>query len=77
VDDVENLQFSFDLFDFETNAGTANQSTTNLPNQIRSVSVSLSGRSSGLLTRAQKYYRFSLVSKVNIRNATFRNRYTE
>jgi hypothetical protein len=77
VDDVENLQFSFDLFDFETSAATANQSTTGVPNQIRSVSVSLSGRSSNLLTRAQRYYRFSLVSKINIRNATFRNRYTE
>jgi hypothetical protein len=76
VDDVENLQFSFDLFDFDTNAGTSNQSTTASPNQIRSVTVSIAGRSADLLTRAQEYYRFSLVSKVNVRNATFRNRYT-
>lgn len=77
VEDVENLQFSFDLFDFETNSDTANQPTTASPNQIRAVSVSISGRSAQFMERTQKYFRFSLVSKVNVRNATFRNRYTE
>ena len=75
VEDIENLQFSFDLFDFTTNDDTANQPTTNSPSQIRSVTVSLTGRSPKVLNRSNKYYRFSLVSKVNVRNATFRNRY--
>lgn len=76
VEDVENLQFSFDLFNFTTNADTANQATTASPNQIRSVSVSISGRSAQVIERTTNYYRFPLVSKVNVRNATFRNRYT-
>jgi Tfp pilus assembly protein PilW len=76
VEDIENLQFSFDLFDFTTNDDTANQATTNSPNQIRSVTVSLNGRSPKVMNRANRFYRFSLVSKVNVRNATFRNRYT-
>jgi Tfp pilus assembly protein PilW len=76
VDDVENLQFAFDLFDFTSNVDTANQATTSSPNQIRSVNVAISGRSPQMMQRSNKYYRFSLVSKVNVRNATFRNRYT-
>jgi hypothetical protein len=77
VDDVENLQFSFDLFDFDTNENTSGEETTDLPNQIRSVHVSISGRSPRVLNGSGEYYRFSLASKVNVRNATFRNRYTE
>jgi hypothetical protein len=76
VEDIENLQFSFDLFDFTTNEDTANQATTTSPNQIRSVTVSISGRSPQIMNQNNKYYRFSLTSKVNVRNATFRNRYT-
>lgn len=76
VEDIENLQFAFDLFDFETNSETSNQPTTTSPNQIRSVAVSISGRSAQVMERSRKYFRFSLVSKVNIRNSTFRNRYT-
>jgi hypothetical protein len=76
VEDIENLQFAYDLFDFETNSSTANQATTATPNQIRSVHVSISGRSPQVLERTGRYYRFSLVSKVNVRNTTFRNRYT-
>jgi Tfp pilus assembly protein PilW len=76
VEDIENLQFAFDLFDFTNNVDTANQATTTSPNQIRSVNVAISGRSPQVMQRSGKYYRFSLVSKVNVRNATFRNRYT-
>ncbi|MBI4473250.1 MAG: hypothetical protein HY646_11325 [Acidobacteria bacterium] len=77
AEDIENLQFSFDLFDYDTNVNTSNQETTNSPNQIRSVHVIINGRSSRILQRTQNYYRFSLASKVGVRNATFRNRYTE
>jgi hypothetical protein len=75
-EDIENLQFSFDLFDFQTNAETSNQASTASPNQIRSVLISLTGRSPDKLERTNSYYRLSLVSKINVRNATFRNRYT-
>ena len=75
AEDIYGLQFSYDLFDYETNADTANQATTNSPNQIRAVSVSIGGRSTVVNQRTNDFYRFGLVSKVNVRNATFRNRY--
>ncbi len=75
VEDVDNLQFSYDLFDFDTNVSTSNQPSTTSPNQIRSVNIQLNGRSPAILSNTKDFYRFGLVSKVNIRNATFRNRY--
>lgn len=75
VEGIENLQFSYDLFDFANNTDTSNQpSPTNL-NQIRSVRIALNGRSPDKLKRTGDYFHFGLVSKINIRNATFRNRY--
>src|SRR5262249_25264559 len=76
ANDVENLQFAFDLFDFTNNTESSNQSNTASPNQIRSVSISISGRSPAVMPKTNTYYRLSLVSKVNVRNNTFRNRYT-
>lgn len=76
AEDVENLQFTFDLYDFNTSTESSNQTTTASPNQIRAVNISLGGRSPAVLSSTKKYYRFSLVSKVNVRNNTFRNRYT-
>jgi len=75
VEDVENLQFTFDLFNFANNNDSSNQPDTEFPNQIRAVNVSLSGRSPSVLPKTDKYYRFALISKVNVRNNTFRNRY--
>lgn len=75
AEDIYNLQFAYDLFDFTTNVNTSNQATTNAPNQIRAVSISVDGRSSAINNRTGDYYRFALASKVNVRNATFRNRY--
>ncbi len=75
AEDIYNLQFSYDLFDFATNTDTVNQATTNSPNQIRAVSISIDGRSTSVDPRTNDYFRFGLVSKVNVRNATFRNRY--
>jgi Tfp pilus assembly protein PilW len=74
-DDIENLQFSFDLFDYNTAVQTSDVGATTSPNQIRAVLVALTGRSAEVLKRTSNYYRFQLVSKINIRNATFRNRY--
>jgi hypothetical protein len=76
AEDVENLQFTYDLYNFTSDSGSSNQSTTATPNQIRAVNIMLGGRSSAIMPRTQKYYRFSLISKVNVRNNTFRNRYS-
>jgi len=76
VEGIENLQISYDLFDYTNNTETSNQSTTTNPNQIRSVRVAINGHSPDKLKRTGDYYHFGLVSKVNVRNATFRNRYS-
>jgi Type IV Pilus-assembly protein W len=75
VEGIENLQFSFDLFDYTNNTDTSNQKTTSNLNQIRSVRVALLGHSPDKLQRTNDYAHFGLVTKINIRNATFRNRY--
>jgi Tfp pilus assembly protein PilW len=76
IEDIESLQFAFDLFDFTNNTESNNQSDTASPNQIRSVNISLSGRSPAHLPTRDDRYHFSLVSKVSVRNNTFRNRFT-
>lgn len=75
VEGIENLQFSFDLFNYSNDTDTSNVSTTRNPNQIRSVRVAINGHSPDKLKRTNDYYHFGLVSKINVRNATFRNRY--
>jgi type IV pilus assembly protein PilW len=75
VEGIENLQFSFDLFDYTNNTDTSNVGTTNNLNQIRAVRVAVNGHSPDKLQRTNDYSHFGLVSKINIRNATFRNRY--
>jgi len=75
AEDIENLQFSFDTWDESTSTQTANVKATANPNQIRSVSVSITGRSSKRKASTNNFYRFSLISKINVRNSTFRNRY--
>jgi hypothetical protein len=75
AEDIESLQFTFDLFDFATATENSNQATTTSPNQVRAVNVSIGGRSREKLERSNDYFRFSLVSKINVRNASFRNRY--
>ena len=77
VENIENLQFSFDLFNYTNSTDTSNvkaQAAAN-PNQIRSVRVALTGHSTDKLTRTKDYAHFELVSKINVQNATFRNRY--
>lgn len=75
AEDVVNLQFAYELFDFTTNVANANQPTTATPNQIRAVNISVTGRSPQRLRPNNQYYHFSLQSTVNVRNTTFRNRY--
>ena len=85
VEGIENVQFSFDLYNYTNSIDTSNVATTDpcpipgvvtpCPNQIRSVRVALYGHSPDRLKRTGDYYHFGLVSKINVRNATFRNRY--
>jgi prepilin-type N-terminal cleavage/methylation domain-containing protein len=75
VEGIENLQFSFDLFNYANNTDTSNVGTTSNPNQIRSVHVAVNGHSPDKIKRINDYFHFGLVSKINVRNATFRNRY--
>ena len=76
VENVENLQFSFDLYDDVNNTESANVATTSNPNQIRAVRVAINAHSTDLMPRSKEYFHFGMVSKVNVRNATFRNRYS-
>jgi len=78
IEGVEDLQFTYDLFDFATGVETANvvpASGFSSSNQIRSVNIMLKGRSPKKLRGTHDFYRFGISSKVTIRNSTFRNRY--
>jgi Tfp pilus assembly protein PilW len=78
IEGVEDLQLTYDLYDFTTSTETANVVPGTgfaLSNQIRSVNIAIKGRSPRRLERTGDYYRFGLTSKVTIRNSTFRNRY--
>ncbi len=75
AEDIYNLQFRYDLFDYNLLNPTVNVTTTTSPNQIRAVEISIEGRSAEVSAQTADFYRFGLVSKVNVRNSTFRNRY--
>ena len=73
--DIENLQFSYDTFDYNSEVQTSDQANPAAPNQIRAALIAVTGRSPDRLKNTNNYYRFQLVSKINVRNSTFRNRY--
>jgi hypothetical protein len=62
AEDVEKLQFTFDLF-----SETSNQTNAFQSNQIRAVNISITGRTPSVMPET---HRFTLVSKVNVRNNT-------
>jgi hypothetical protein len=76
AEDIEGFQTSFDTWDPATETQTSNVRTTANPNQIRAVTVDIVGRSHKHFSRTNDFYRFSLVSKINVRNSSFRNRYS-
>ena len=85
--DIENLQFSFDLVDGNTNPANVRMTTADRngtgacsPNpcteaQIRKVNIALTGRSQNAVNRAQRAFRNTLVSQVSFRGMAFIDEY--
>ena len=85
--DIENLQFSFDLVDGNTNPANVRMTTADrngtgscAPNpcteaQIRKVNIALTGRSQNAVNRTQRAFRNTLVSQVSFRGMAFIDEY--
>jgi hypothetical protein len=76
ADRVENLQFSYDIFDDDDSVATANLADADgAPNQIRKVNITITVRSpsTGLFNTGAK--RVSLSTSVSPRNLSFRDRF--
>jgi len=72
---IDNLQFSFDVFDTAAGVATSDLANPATPNQIRKVNIALSARSAHRNRRTRDYYRLNLVTHVGARNLSFRDRY--
>jgi prepilin-type N-terminal cleavage/methylation domain-containing protein len=73
---LEDLQFSYDLVDGDTNpTNVETPEDPNSPNQIRKTNISLSGRSSSLIRNTQEYLRRNLTTQVSLRSLAFVDRY--
>jgi hypothetical protein len=70
---IENLQVTFDLVDGDTNP--LNESSPELPNQIRKANVFLTGRSYKEWARTQQYLRTSVSTQMSLRSLSFVDRY--
>lgn len=76
AENIENLQFSYDIFDENLGVATANlPDAAGAPNQIRKINISVRARSpvQGLFRRG--YERLALTTSVSGRNLTFKDRY--
>lgn len=73
---VENLQFSFDLVDGQTNpANVKAPAAENSANQIRKINIFLAGRSQDLDQTTQAYFRNAVATEVSLRSLSFMDRY--
>lgn len=73
---VENLQFSFDLVDGETNpANVKSPAEANSANQIRKVNIFIAGRSQDVDQGTQAYFRNAVATQVSLRSLSFMDRY--
>jgi len=73
---LEDLQLSYDLVDGVTNPTNVKTTTEpNSPNQIRKVSILLSGRSSSVDRNTEEFLRRSLTTQVSLRSLSFIDRY--
>ena len=73
---IENLQFSYDIYDEDTSVATADlPDAGSAPNQIRKVNLSVSARSHLQGLSGRGFERIILSSSVSPRNLSFRDRY--
>ena len=75
AENIENVQFSYDIFDESTSTSTTNLSDANaLPNQIRKVNIVVAARTD-VFGKTQRLHHTSLATSVSPRNLSFRDRY--
>src|SRR5262249_12444865 len=80
IDGVENVQFSYDIFDDDAaNPGgtlkTNNKTANGSPGLIRKINVALSIRSTRRVQVTKDFSRMTLVGAVSPRNLSFQDRY--
>jgi hypothetical protein len=80
IDGVENVQFSYDIFDDDAaNPGgtlkTNNKTANGSPGLIRKINVALSVRSARKVQVTRNFSRMTLVGAVSPRNLSFQDRY--
>ena len=80
--DVENLQFTYDLSDGDTNPTNVRFTAADLaagldPRSIRKVNISLTGRSKNAGSDGTRSYRNTLTTQVSLRGMSFLDRYME
>ena len=76
AEDVEDLQFTYDIFDDNTAIATADlPDAGGSPNQIRQSNITLKVRSSAKGMMGQDIHRVALTTSVGPRNLTYRDRY--
>ena len=80
IDGVENVQFSYDIFDDDAaNPGgtlkTNNKTANGTPGLIRKINVALSIRSTRRVQVTRNFSRMTLVGAVSPRNLSFQDRY--
>jgi Tfp pilus assembly protein PilW len=75
AENIENVQFSYDIFDESTASSTTNLNDANaLPNQIRKVNIVVAARTD-VLGQMKRVHHTSLATSVSPRNLSFRDRY--
>jgi Tfp pilus assembly protein PilW len=75
AENIENVQFSYDIFDESTSASTTNLNDANaLPNQIRKVNIVVAARTDAI-GQNKRIHHTSLATSVSPRNLSFRDRY--
>lgn len=78
AENVDNLQITYDIFDENAGAGLSGSKTAgtpSAPNQIKTVNVAVTVRSSQINPNTQNYDRITLATSVSPRNLSFHDRY--
>lgn len=76
AENVQNLQFSYDIFDESTSTATSDLGDANLQyNQIRKVNITVTVRSPRRDPQTGQFQSITLATSVSPRNLSFRDRY--